>query len=699
LEQLGLSEITYQGVPAVRIPYLSAAGVEASVRFRLALTKSEDGDERFRWKQGAKPMLYGLWRLQAARARGAVLLVEGESDCHSLWFHGYPAVGLPGAALWREKRDAEHFEDIPVVYVVIEPDAGGDAVRASLSRSVIRDRVRLVSLDELGGVGPMKDVSDLHVLDPGLFAERLHSLLEKAIPWREVEQVEADRAQEEAWAECAELAQLPRILDAFECDLTAIGAVGVAKVAKLLYLVLTTRLLEWVVSAAIKAPSAAGKSFLLDKVMAFFPEDAAYMLTAMSERALAYSDEPLAHRFLVLYEAAGLKNELADYMIRSLLSEGRLRYETVEKTSEGMRPRLIEREGPTGLLVTTTAVSLDPELETRLLSIPIPDSKEQTKAILLALAQTAPPPNLARWHALQRWLAGCCHKVTIPYATALAELIPPLSVRLRRDFGLLLNLIRAHAVLHQATRERDQEGCIIATIDDYIVVRVLVSDLISEGVEATVPANVREVVDAVAELSQDSHEGVSLAKIATRLQLDKSAVSRRVRKAEKAGYLKNLEERRGKPARIRTADPLHDDIQLLPETSAIEVRCTVDAKTEGVKTPLPQKAPEENERLILDDVAELIADGFLVEVSDAFRWAPRPGKAVHQSDVLTIELSRLVPNEAFCRHENHRDSDWKTPDGRIVCGICHPPARPDALAGPSGQEEQRSRQPSEGLEP
>ena len=40
--------------------------------------------------------------------------------------------------------------------------------------------------------------------------------------------------------------------------------------------------------------------------------------------------------------------------------------------------RLIEREGPTGLLVTTTAISLHAENETRLISIPVDDTPEQT---------------------------------------------------------------------------------------------------------------------------------------------------------------------------------------------------------------------------------------------------------------------------------------------------------------------------------
>jgi len=78
--------------------------------------------------------------------------------------------------------------------------------------------------------------------------------------------------------------------------------------------------------------------------------------------------------------------------------------------------------------------------------------------------------------------------------------VAPVAVRLRRDFGSLLALIRAHAVLHQASRERDAAGCIIATLDDYAVVRGLVADVIAEGVGATVSASVQETVATVAKL-------------------------------------------------------------------------------------------------------------------------------------------------------------------------------------------------------
>src|SRR3712207_8449007 len=147
----------------------------------------------------------------------------------------------------------------------------------------------------------------------------------------------------------------------------------------------------------------------------------------MSDRTLAYSEEPIKHRFLVIYEAAGMSGEFATYLMRSLLSEGRIRYETVEKTSEGIKPRLIEREGPTGLIVTTTAVKLHPENETRLLSLTVTDTQDQTRAVMAALAEGAgeAAPDLEAGHGPQGWLERAEHRASTPYAKKLAEIIPP----------------------------------------------------------------------------------------------------------------------------------------------------------------------------------------------------------------------------------------------------------------------------------
>ena len=154
------------------------------------------------------------------------------------------------------------------------------------------------------------------------------------------------------------------------------------------------------------------------------------------------------------------------------------------------------------------------------------------------------------WQALQEWLATAEHRVHIPYAKVLAGLIPPVAVRLRRDFPAVLNLIRAHAVLHQATRAKDEQGRIVASIEDYAAVRRLVADLVSEGVEAAVPKTIRETVEVVERILRDSDgEAVTVSAVARKLKLDNSTALRRARAAIDRGHLKNLEDRKGRPAR------------------------------------------------------------------------------------------------------------------------------------------------------
>ena len=393
---------------------------------------------------------------------------------------------------------------------------------------------------------------------------------------------------------CADLAKSPSILDRFAVDLRSLGLIGEESNAKLLFLALVSRFFKNPISVAVKGPSSGGKSFLVETVLNFFPNSAFYALTAMSEHALAYSNEPLRHRFLIIYEASGMESDLQSYLIRTLLSEGRIRYETVEKTAEGLQPKLIEREGPTGLLVTTTAVRLHPENETRLLSLTVTDTTEQTQGILRAIADEATngdidgdnlPEN--KWHDLQTVLKAGEHRVVIPYAAQLIELIPPVAVRLRRDGKQIINLIRAHALLHQYTRTRDKKGQIIANIEDYRAIYDLVALLVAAGVERTVPDSVRQAVDAVQVCLNEGAAEVSNATLAKKLGLDPGATSRRVRQAKHRGFIKNLEDKKGKPARLVLGDPMPDDLDVLPKPDTLEGVLQCCSVVGGDTSPLP----------------------------------------------------------------------------------------------------------------
>jgi hypothetical protein len=156
----------------------------------------------------------------------------------------------------------------------------------------------------------------------------------------------------------------------------------------------------------------------------------------------------------------------------------------------------------------------------------------------------------------------------------------------------ILNLIRSHALIHRATRERDEDGRIIATLEDYAVVRELVADLISEGVEATVPNIVREAVAAVERLVKDEDgDPVTMAQVGRELGLDKNPTYQRVQRAIEGGYLKNLEDRKGRPARLVLGDPMPENQPILPDLEALR-GFTVSGVSEGIRYPPPPTTRE-----------------------------------------------------------------------------------------------------------
>jgi hypothetical protein len=154
----------------IAIPYLGEDGVPIAKRFRHAL----NGDRCFSWPTGTTLLLYGQHQLPTARKANCVVLVEGESDAQTLWLHNIPALCVPGAGNWNEVRDAHHFDCIATIYVVDERDQGAEILLATLQKSKIRGRVRIVAMptSEKDPSKRLKDVSDLFLDNPATFRER-----------------------------------------------------------------------------------------------------------------------------------------------------------------------------------------------------------------------------------------------------------------------------------------------------------------------------------------------------------------------------------------------------------------------------------------------------------------------------------------------------------------------------------------------
>ncbi len=159
----------------VLIPYHLPDGSRATRhRRRYALT----GKNKFAWsgcKADGEIVPYGLNRLQAARQAGYIILVEGESDCWTLWHQDFPAMGVPGASTARKLKQ-EYLQDLDRVYLIREPDAGGEEFAEGVRKRLAGWKSwkgQLLVIDLEGA----KDASELHCKEPHAFRETF----EKAI--------------------------------------------------------------------------------------------------------------------------------------------------------------------------------------------------------------------------------------------------------------------------------------------------------------------------------------------------------------------------------------------------------------------------------------------------------------------------------------------------------------------------------------
>lgn len=364
------------------------------------------------------------------------------------------------------------------------------------------------------------------------------------------------------------------ILQRFVSDVGKLLA-GEERAAKLTYLILNTRFDERPVSAAFKGPPSTGKNYILQAVLRFFPKSAYLIYSATSPQALVYTDKDFKHRFIIFYESAGITNA---YIMRSILSEGHINYETTTRIDGEFITQKIDKPGPTGLLTTTIeeeVVKDKGQTATRLLTIPIDDTKAQTKRVMIqqgriATGKKSQKVDFKAWRCYQEWLTSKKgRKVVIPYADILAEHIQPVAIRLRRDFPMLLSLIRSHARMHQFSRGKTKTGKIVAASEDYIAVWELVNDLMAREARASVPDGVRETVQAVQDLLRKGKR-VNYISLARELDLDVSAAHHRVKKAISLGFLYNRQTQKSQEADLRISEPLPEDQILLPPPDLFE---------------------------------------------------------------------------------------------------------------------------------
>lgn len=322
-----------------------------------------------------------------------------------------------------------------------------------------------------------------------------------------------DAGQEKA---ALELLQAPDLIARIVADMERCGVVGEANNLLAGYLAAVSRKLDTPLAILIQSSSAAGKSSLMDAVLAMVPEEERVQYSAMTGQSLFYLGETdMQHKILAIAEEEGVRQ--AGYALKLLQSDGELTMASTGKddVSGNLVTKQYKVKGPVMLMMTTTAIDIDEELMNRCLVLSVNESREQTKAIHVRqrmkqtleglLAANEKEAITALHQNAQRLLKPVL--VVNPYADKLTFLDD--KTRTRRDHMKYLTLIRAIALLHQHQRPVktvEHRGRVLAYIeatkDDIALANRIAHDVLGRTLDE-LPPQTRRLLTLVHDMVQD----------------------------------------------------------------------------------------------------------------------------------------------------------------------------------------------------
>ncbi|MGD2092863.1 MAG: CHC2 zinc finger domain-containing protein [Candidatus Aminicenantes bacterium] len=329
--------------------------------------------------------------------------------------------------------------------------------------------------------------------------------------------VMSEKEKQEALA----LLKAPDLLERILRDFEKCGVVGEQTNKLVSYLAAVSRKLESPLAILIQSSSAAGKTWLMESVLAFMPEEERIKYSAMTGQSLFYMGETnIKHKILAIVEEEGA--ERTRYALKLLQSEGELSIASTGK--DAVSGQLITKEyrveGPVMIFSTTTNIDIDEELQNRCIILTVDESREQTRAIhqkqreqrtLKGLKHSQEKTDLLKvHHNAQRLLRPL--PVINPYAHRLTFLDD--KTRMRRDHEKYLTLIDAIALLHQYQRPlktfKNKMGVkgsdngdpvlyVSVTLDDIEIANRLASKVLGRSLDE-LPPQTRRFLDMAKEM-------------------------------------------------------------------------------------------------------------------------------------------------------------------------------------------------------
>lgn len=420
-----------------------------------------------------------------AELRAAVKFTNRGAEIFSVRLPNEPNGDKNGADDFIKRYGAIKYQELnqkalPTFGLLIQEDMKVD--------TFIKEIARLDSNIELGR---LINLLHSHTKVP---TKVIRAEIKKQIASSTAENPQDETYSEQEILEAEQILKSPDILSKMT-ELTAeAGYVGEEANQKTLYLSYTSRKQDRAISAIIKGGSASGKSTLAHIIQRLMPKKDVRSYSMLTPKALVHSKFDLSHSILSIEERHG--SEAADYSVRTVISEQEISILMPVKNEKTGDYTAVEKRIPAiGLSYceTTTREQVHAENQTRVLDLFMDESPEMNKRVIKQMAQAAANPKDTRalekefrvWRCAQSLLK--VYKVRIPFAEKLDSEFPANKTRVRRDFLRFLALIEAHALLYQYQRQTDENGYLLATLDDIKAVIPLAEKVLSRSLKEISP--------------------------------------------------------------------------------------------------------------------------------------------------------------------------------------------------------------------
>jgi DNA primase len=315
----------------------------------------------------------------------------------------------------------------------------------------------------------------------------------------------------------------PRLVERILEDFERCGVVGEETNKLVGYLAAVSRKLDRPLAVMVQSSSAAGKSWLMDSVLEFLPEEERIKYTALTGQSLFYMSETnLQHKVLAIAEEEGAQR--ASYALKTLQSDGRVSIASVGKdpTTGKLVTQEYKLEGPVMIFSTTTAIDIDEEFLNRCLVLTVDEEREQTRAIHRMQREFATEEGI--------WLKKDRRQIRRVHQNA-QRLLRPLSVvnpwarrltfsddktRARRDHLKYLALIESITLLRQfqrplqhARRGTETEEYLAVALEDIELANRLANQVLGRSLD-DLPPQTRRLLELIHRMVSEEYRKLEM---------------------------------------------------------------------------------------------------------------------------------------------------------------------------------------------